>query len=46
MSPFTVPVPMLVSKGGGAALAVSVFGLLMMLVLASKNDPTVRNQRV
>jgi len=46
MNTFTVPVPMLVSKGGGAALAVGVVSLLIMLALASKSDPTARNQTV
>ena len=44
MNTFTVPVPMLVNKGG--ALAVGVIALLIMLALASKSDPTVRNQRI
>ena len=43
MSTFTVPVPMLVSKGG---VAVGVIALLIVLALASKSDPTVRNQKV
>jgi DMSO/TMAO reductase YedYZ heme-binding membrane subunit len=43
MNTFTVPVPMLVSKGG---LAVGVIALLIMLALASKSDPTVRNQSI
>lgn len=46
MNAFTVPVPMLVGKGGGAALAVGVVGLLIMLALASKSDPTARNQTI
>lgn len=44
MNTFTVPVPMLVSKGG--TLAVGVIALLIVLALASKSDPTVRNQTV
>ena len=44
MNTFTVPVPMLVSKGG--ALALSVVALLIMLALASKSDPTARKQTV
>lgn len=44
MSTFTTPVSMLASKGTGAALAAGVIGLLLMLALASKNDPTARNQ--
>ena len=43
MNTFTVPVPMLVNKGG---LAVGVIALLIMLALASKSDPTVRNQHI
>jgi DMSO/TMAO reductase YedYZ heme-binding membrane subunit len=43
MNTFTVPVAMLVNKGG---LAVGVIALLIMLALASKSDPTVRNQRI
>lgn len=46
MNAFTVPVPMLAGKGAGATLAVSVIGLLIMLALASKSDPTVRNQTI
>lgn len=46
MNTFTVPVPMLTGKGGGTVLAVGVIGLLVMLALASKSDPTARNQTV
>lgn len=46
MNAFTVPVSMLGSKGGGATLAAGVIGLLIMLALASKSDPTARNQTV
>jgi hypothetical protein len=46
MNTFTVPVPMLVNKGAGAALTVGVLGLLIMLVLASKSDPTARNHSI
>lgn len=43
MNTFTVPVPMLVSKGG---LAVGVIALLIMLALASNSDPTARNKTI
>ena len=46
MNTFTVPVPMLVNNGGGAVLVIGVLGLLVMLALASKSDPTARNQTV
>lgn len=46
MKTFTVPVPMLVSNGGGAVLVIGVLGLLIMLALASKSDPTARNQPI
>jgi hypothetical protein len=46
MNTFTVPVPMLVSNGGGTVLVIGVLGLLLMLTLASKSDPTTRNQTV
>ena len=43
MKTFTVPVSMMGSKGAGAALAAGVIGLLIMLALASRSDPTARN---
>jgi hypothetical protein len=46
MTSFTVPVPMLVGRGSGAVLAVGVVGLLIMLALASKSDPTARKQTI
>lgn len=44
MNTFTTPVSMLASKGSGAIVAAGLIGLLLMLALASKSDPTVRNQ--
>lgn len=46
MNPIATPVSMLAGSGKGAALAAGVIGLLLMLALASRRDPTVRNQRV
>jgi hypothetical protein len=46
MNTFTVPVSMLASTGKGGALAAGVIGLLIMLALASKSDPTARNQTI
>lgn len=40
MKSFSVPVSMLASKGSGAALAAGVVGLLLVLALASRRDPT------
>lgn len=40
MNAFTVPVPMLASKGAGAALAAGVVGLLLVLALMNRRDPT------
>lgn len=40
MTGFTVPVSMLASKGAGAALAAGVVGLLLVLALANRRDPT------
>lgn len=40
MSGFTVPVSMLASKGTGGALAAGVIGLLIVLALANRRDPT------
>lgn len=44
MSTFKAPISMVAGSGKGAALAVGVIGLLLMLALASRNDPTARNQ--
>lgn len=46
MNPITAPVSMLAGTGKGVALAAGVIGLLLMLALASRRDPTVRNQTV
>jgi hypothetical protein len=43
MNTFTVPVSMLSSKGAGGALAAGVIGLLIVLALAARSDPTARN---
>jgi hypothetical protein len=41
MSGVTVPVSMLASNGKGGAIAAGVLGLLIVLVLAARRDPTV-----
>ncbi len=46
MNPLTTPVSMLAGSGKGAALAAGVIGLLLMLALASRRDPTVRKQTI
>lgn len=46
MNTFTTPISMVAGAGKGAALAAGVIGLLLMLALASKSDPTARNQIV
>lgn len=46
MNPITTPVSMLAGSGKGAALAAGVIGLLLMLALASRHDPTVPNRPV
>ncbi len=46
MTPITTPVSMLAGSGKGTTLAVGVIGLLMLLVIASRRDPTARNQTV
>lgn len=46
MSTFTTPISMVVGSGKGAALAAGVIGLLLMLALASKSDPTARNKSI
>jgi hypothetical protein len=40
MNGFTVPVSMLASKGSGGALAAGVVGLLLVLALMNRRDPT------
>lgn len=40
MSNFTVPVSMLATKGSGGALAASVIGLLIVLAVMARRDPT------
>ena len=44
MNTFTTPISMVAGSGKGAALPAGVIGLLLMLALASKSDPTARNQ--
>ena len=46
MNTFTTPISMVVGSGKGAALAAGVIGLLLMLALASKSDPTARNKSI
>lgn len=46
MNSFTVPVSMVSSRGAGAALAAGVIGLLIVLALVAKRDPTVSGQTV
>lgn len=43
MNHFTVPVSMLTSKGSGGALAASVIGLLIILAVKARRDPTTAN---
>lgn len=43
MSNFTVPVSMLTPKGSGGALAASVIGLLIVLAVMARRDPTTAN---
>lgn len=40
MTGFTTPVSMLAPKGSGGALAAGVIGLLILLALMAKRDPT------
>jgi len=40
MSGFTAPVSMVASKGAGGAIAAGVIGLLLLLALAARRDPT------
>lgn len=44
MNAFTVPVSMLASKGAGGALAAGVVGLLLVLALTARRDPTTAQQ--
>ena len=44
MTPMTVPVSMIASKGTGGALAAGVIGLLIVLALAAQSKQTGRNQ--
>lgn len=46
MNAITTPVSMLAGTGKGSALAAGVIGLLLMLALASRRDPTVRKQSI
>lgn len=46
MSKLTTPISMVVGSGKGAALAAGVIGLILMLALASRSDPTARNQSI
>lgn len=43
MSNFAAPVSMLASKGSGGALAASVIGLLIVLAVMARRDPTTAN---
>ena len=43
MKGFTVPISMLTSKGSGGAIAAGVIGLLIVLALAARRDPTTAN---
>ena len=43
MSNFTVPVSMLASKGTGGTLAAGVIGLLIVLAVMARRDPTTAN---
>ena len=40
MSNFTAPVSMLAAKGSGGTLAASVIGLLIVLAVMARRDPT------
>lgn len=44
MTPITTPVSMMGGTGKGTTLAVGVIGLLMLLVIASRRDPTAPKQ--
>jgi hypothetical protein len=41
-APFLAPVAMLSNKGSGGAITAAVIGLVLMLAIASRRDPTVR----
>jgi len=44
MSAPTIPVSMIAGSGKGSALAAGVVGLLILLALASRRDPTAHDQ--
>lgn len=46
MTPLMTPVSMVSGSGKGSTAAVGVIVLLMVLVLASRRDPTARKQTV
>lgn len=46
MNGFTVPISMVSSRGAGGALAATVLGLLVVLVIVSRRDPTAPNRPV
>jgi hypothetical protein len=41
-APFLAPVSMMSNKGSGGAVAAAVIGLVLMLAMAQRRDPTVR----
>jgi hypothetical protein len=46
MNPVTLPISMVARGGKGVLLATGVIGLILMLALASRRDPTVRNPTI
>ncbi|WP_156404488.1 hypothetical protein [Curvibacter sp. PAE-UM] len=46
MNGFSVPVSMVSSRGAGGALVATVIGLLVVLVIASRRDPTDPNRSI
>jgi len=46
MSAFTIPVSIVGGSGKSSALALSVIGLLVLLMLAAQSDATARKQTV
>ena len=46
MSGISVPVSMISSRGAGGALAAGVIGLLIVLVMVSRRDPTNPNRPI
>lgn len=46
MNGFSVPVSMISSRGAGGALAAGVIGLLIVLVMVSRRDPTDPNRTI